>query len=224
MLQDFQNLFVYSLTTGQIILNITVALFCSFMITVFYRITNRSMGYSPSFLKSLIVLSLITCVVIMIIGNNLARAFGLVGAMSIIRFRTAVKETLDIVYIFFALVVGMAGGVGLFGLAIISTFVIGFVLIFLSKGGFISYNKQDFLLQFVSSTNTPNGLNYLPVIEKYCNTLKLVNIKSLDDNDFLELSYYLNLKNSGDDVKLVNELKLLNGIGQINLFFDEEIK
>jgi len=54
----------------------------------------------------------------MVIGNNLARAFGLVGAMSIIRFRTAIKETQDIIFIFFALAIGMASGVGLHGISI----------------------------------------------------------------------------------------------------------
>lgn len=223
MLQDFQNLFAYSLSTGQIITNIVVALLCSAAITVIYRITNRAIGYSPSFLKSLVVMSLITAVVIMIIGNNLARAFGLVGAMSIIRFRTAVKETIDIVYIFFALAVGMASGVGMHGLAVISTLTIGAVLILLSNGGVLSSNKQEFLLQFTYYPNNVADLNYLRIIEKYSRTIKLVNVKSQLDGDILELSYYLNLKMKGNDVKLVKDLQGMEGIRQVNLYFDEEV-
>lgn len=107
MFDDFSAILQYSLSTSEIIENILVALICAIFISIFYKKTYNGPGYLVSFANALILLSLITSIVIMIIGNNLARAFGLVGAMSIIRFRTAVKETHDIVYIFFALTIGM---------------------------------------------------------------------------------------------------------------------
>ncbi|MEJ2051098.1 MAG: DUF4956 domain-containing protein, partial [Calditrichota bacterium] len=108
MFQNFQNIFTFSLSAGQVIINISVALLCGFIISLFYKWTYRGPNYSSNYVNSIIVLAMITAVVIMVIGNNLARAFGLVGAMSIIRFRTAVKDTQDIVFIFFALAVGLA--------------------------------------------------------------------------------------------------------------------
>jgi hypothetical protein len=90
---------------------LSVALFAGLILTCLYRITYKGAGYTAGFVGSIILLTLITALVIMVIGNNLARAFGLVGAMSIIRFRTAVKDVMDIVFIFFALAVGMASGV-----------------------------------------------------------------------------------------------------------------
>jgi len=103
---------LFPVTGFEIITNITVALVCGLFISWLYRHTYKGPGYSITFVNSMVFLAMITAVVILVIGNNLARAFGLVGAMSIIRFRTAVKETQDIVYIFFALSVGMAAGVG----------------------------------------------------------------------------------------------------------------
>ena len=97
MLQDFQNILIFSITIGEVIGNIMVALICSFIISLVYRWTYRGTSYSVSFVNSIVSLAMITALVIMVIGNNLARAFGLVGAMSIIRFRTAVKDTQDIV-------------------------------------------------------------------------------------------------------------------------------
>ena len=79
-------------------------------------------------MSSLVTLAMITAVVIMAIGNNLARAFGLVGAMSIIRFRTAVKDTQDLVFIFLALAMGSAAGVGFHRLAVVATLVVGATL------------------------------------------------------------------------------------------------
>ena len=101
MLDDFQNVLSVSLSIGEVFENLVVALICGVIISIFYRLTYRGPGISFSFINSLIILALITSVVIMVIGNNLARAFGLVGAMSIIRFRTAIKETQDIIFIFF---------------------------------------------------------------------------------------------------------------------------
>ncbi|RPI63158.1 MAG: hypothetical protein EHM44_05565, partial [Ignavibacteriales bacterium] len=79
MLDDFQNVLSVSLSIGEVFENLVVSLICGLLISLFYRLTYRGPGMSYSFINSLIVLSLITSVVIMVIGNNLARAFGLVG-------------------------------------------------------------------------------------------------------------------------------------------------
>lgn len=118
--QDLQNILSFSLTTGQVVRNLAVALVCGLLISRFYAWVTGRPGQSRTFSGSLIALSLITAVVIMVIGNNLARAFGLVGAMSIVRFRTAVKDVQDIVFIFFSLAIGMAAGVGQAAVAFIT--------------------------------------------------------------------------------------------------------
>jgi len=122
-LQECQNIFASGV--GLAIGDLAIALLCGFLISLLYRWTYRGPAYSTTFVSSLASLSMITALVIMVIGNNLARAFGLVGALSIIRFRTAVKDTQDIVFIFFALAVGMAAGVGLHLSAIAGTLFIG---------------------------------------------------------------------------------------------------
>jgi len=124
MPQDFQGILNLSVTFSDVLANLMVSLVCGLIIAFFYKLTYKGAGYTNSFIVSLVVLSLITTVIIMVIGNNLARAFGLVGAMSIIRFRTAVKETLDIIFIFFSLAIGMAAGIGLPSIAIGGTLFI----------------------------------------------------------------------------------------------------
>src|SRR6478736_3572303 len=100
MNEELQDIFFYALTIKDVIGRLLVALFCGVMISLFYRITYKGYSYSSTFVNSIILLTMITTIVIMVIGNNLAAAFGLVGAMSIIRFRTAVKDTQDIMFIF----------------------------------------------------------------------------------------------------------------------------
>lgn len=221
MFSNMNGIFQLNISTGEALQNLIVALICGIILTFFYKKTYRGPGYLNSFVNSLLILTLITSLVIMVIGNNLARAFGLVGAMSIIRFRTAVKETQDIVYIFFSLAVGMAAGIGLHTLAVTATVFIGSVLLVLVKTNIISQNKKEFLLQFHSSQGTDSA-EYMKIFENNCKSYDLINVKSLVEDGFLELSYYVTLKSKESGLNLVKELKKVNGINHVNLFFDEE--
>ena len=223
MLNDFQNVLSMSLSIGEVFENLVVSLICALLISLFYRLTYRGPGMSYSFVNSLIVLALITSVVIMVIGNNLARAFGLVGAMSIIRFRTAIKETQDIIFIFFALAIGMASGVGLHALAFASTVFIGIILFVLTKLNAVSPSKKDFLLQFLFKSNGGyEEAPFLTVFQKYCKSSKLINTKAMMEDDSLELSYHVVLKDAKFVTEFVGKLKNSEGVNNVNLFFDEE--
>ncbi|MDZ7346073.1 MAG: DUF4956 domain-containing protein, partial [candidate division KSB1 bacterium] len=79
-----------------VLINLVIAFVLGMLIATVYRLTFKGYAYSASLVNTLILITMVTTMVIMVIGNNLARAFGLVGAMSIIRFRTAVKDTRDI--------------------------------------------------------------------------------------------------------------------------------
>lgn len=223
MLNDFQNVFNLSISLGDVLLNLGFAFLCGMIISLFYKLSYRGAGYTVTFVNALVILGMITSVVIMVIGNNLARAFGLVGAMSIIRFRTAIKETMDIIFIFFSLAIGMAAGVGLHALALVGTFVIGLVLLTLSKSNIIVSAKEEFLLQFYYTQNgSSEDAPYLPIIKRFCKGYKLINVKSTGSGDGLELSYYINLRNTERNPEFIKELKAIAGVNHINLFFDEE--
>jgi len=96
---DFEDL------TGTFsVLDITVGLVGAFLLTALvglvYRITHRGVSYSQSYVQTLVLMGVVVALIMMIVGSNIARAFSLVGALSIIRFRNAVKETRDVGYIF----------------------------------------------------------------------------------------------------------------------------
>jgi len=165
---------------------------------------------------------MITAIVIMVIGNNLARAFGLVGALSIIRFRTAIKDMQDIVFIFFSLAVGMAAGIGLHSIAITGTIFISASILILSKINYAHPKRREFLLQFYFTSSGEQETPYLPVLEKYCKQHKLINAKSLQSGDLLELSYYINLRTKDNSGEFVRELGQIQDVTRVNLFFDEE--
>jgi uncharacterized membrane protein YhiD involved in acid resistance len=222
MLQEFSTIFVSSISSEQMAANLAFALFCGLTISWIYRLTYRGPGFTVSFVHALIYLVMITAVVIMVIGNSLARAFGLVGAMSIIRFRTAVKDTADIVFIFFSLAVGMAAGVGMHKLALGCTMFIGLVMIILAKSSALLPMGRKFLLQFSLISEHPQSIPYEPILKEYCRIFKLINVKTEEEEGLYEISYYVDLRDEQKHYEMVSRLRKLTGILRVNLFYDEE--
>jgi hypothetical protein len=93
-----------------------------------YQITHRGASYTQSFVQTLVLNGMVVSVIMMIVGSNIARAFALVGALSIIRFRNAVKETRDVGFIFFTMAIGMAIGTKFYLLAAVSALVISLII------------------------------------------------------------------------------------------------
>lgn len=227
---NYQDTFVLDqeitfLGSGQFLANMTVALICGLLIALLYRWMHRQSKYSATFVNSLVALSMITTIVITVIGNNVARAFGLVGALSIIRFRMALKDVQDIVFIFFALAVGMAAGVDLLLTAIAGTIFIGIVMLVLSQlsqtgsGGTRSAlpKERKFALQF---SFTPPGEEretpYRPILEKHCQRHELAKAGSSEREGALVLSFSGVLKSDKGE-NLARELKQIPGIDQVIL-------
>src|SRR3989344_2592347 len=131
VLQNTGSFINYS--APQVVLNIFFTLFLSVLTSLVYQFTHKSFSYSKNFAVSLILISLISTLVIMVIGNSLARAFALLGTFSIIRFRTAVKDSRDISFIFLSLVIGMAVGTNNYIIAIVGTLLILLIIIALEK-------------------------------------------------------------------------------------------
>jgi len=206
----------------QFFINLIIAFICGAIISMFYKASNRSLYYSASFVQAMIALAMVTALVIMVIGNNLARAFGLVGAMSIIRFRTAVKDTQDIVFIFFSLAAGMAAGVGLKLLALSGTVFIGLILYWIGRSNYGQPIKKEILLQLQCSLM--DGENpYLAVLESYCKRHRLINMQSLDNEENYEISFHIRLKSPEKRSDFIRELNTLPQIRQVRLYFEEEV-
>lgn len=129
---------IYSLFTNpsdmtwqQILMNISAAAVLGMFIFVSYLISHRGTIYSKKFNASLVILTVLTGTVMTVIGNNIALSLGMVGALSIVRFRTAIKDSRDTVYIFWAIIIGICCGVGDYLVASIGsavTFLVIFIL------------------------------------------------------------------------------------------------
>jgi len=196
------------LNAPAVALKIGVAFVCGVFVAFLYRKTYRGPGYSVAYTNTLILLAMTTAMMIMVIGNNLARAFGLVGALSVVRFRHAVKNTQDIVFVFLALAIGMASGVGFYAVALVGTLTIGLVVLILFKAKFSTPRRDDYLLQFNYRSTGDKLPPYQAVLDRHTTKLTPINVRSLGETDLIELSYYVRLKDKdrGDDL-----IKDMNG-------------
>ena len=200
---------------SEIIINLLISFVLGLVISFVYKKTHRGLSYSQSFVVTNIFIAVIVCMVIMIIGNNLARAFALVGALSIIRFRTVVKDTKDTAYIFWSLAVGMAAGTGSYFLALAGTVIITFIAIILYLTNYGSIYKSEFILQFRSRNDNDKKNEYNNIISDFTKSSKLLNVESSGDNKSLKLSFDIVMKEDKSYDQFVTDLSNIQGLTEV---------
>ena len=122
-----------NLTVIDVLVGLTASLLCAAIISWTYRTSYQGVLYQKSFNLSLILISLVTTSVIMVISGNLVLSLGMVGALSIVRFRAAIKDPLDIVYMFWAVAIGIANGVANIKVSLTATIVISILILLLNR-------------------------------------------------------------------------------------------
>ena len=211
-----------SLTLFDVALNVLIAFILGFTVASVYRLTYRGYAYSVTFVNTLVIICMVTTIVIMVIGNNLARAFGLVGAMSIIRFRTAVKDTRDIAFVFFSLAAGMASGAANHMIAIVGTLSISGIILILTYFRYGEIHHRDLLLRFWMLSSEEERPVYMDVFEEYLIDYKLLNIRSARLGEYLELSFNIRFKHENDHQEFIRRMSALEGLEKVSLILGEE--
>ena len=210
----FKSAKVYS--PSEIIINLFLSIVFGLAISFIYKKTHKGLSYSQSFMITNVFVSVIVCMVIMIIGINLARAFALVGALSIIRFRTVVKDTKDTAYIFWSLAAGMASGTGRYFLAVAGTIIITSIALILDKTNFGSIIKSEFILQFRTiSNNSEISKLFNKTISKFSKSSTLLSSESSEDGESIKLSFDIVLKEDQNQTQLLSELSKIKGLKEI---------
>jgi len=221
---ETQNIFVFEISPIDALINLSFALLCGIIVAVAYRATYRGVNFSANNVLAMIMLAMITALVIVVIGSNLARAFGLVGAMSIVRFRTAVKDTQDIMFIFFALAAGLACGSGLYLVALVGTVFIALVTWIAVQIQSENPRKREYLLQVYVNTANQDLELLQRSIDSNVRAAKLINVKSIgeDKKDLNELTFYVTFRRRKRETEIIDALKKLSFVERVNLYFDED--
>ena len=206
--------FVYG--PNEILVNMALAFVLGMVISYIYKITHKGLSYSQSFLLTIIFVTFIVSMVMMVIGNNLARAFALVGALSIIRFRTVIKDTKDTAFIFLGLAAGMAAGTSSYFLALSGTGVFALIALALHSTNYGSFHKSEFLLRFRAITGV-NQPDYSALINKLSRTANLIHVEPSGDGKTAKLTFDIVMKKDIDPQGLSDQVASLDGISEVVL-------
>ena len=210
----FKQTIVYS--PSEIIINLLLSFIFGLLISFIYKITHKGLSYSQSFMLTNVFVSVIVCMVIMIIGNNLARAFALVGALSIIRFRTVVKDTKDTAYIFWSLASGMATGTGSYFLALAGNLIISLIAYTLFKTNYGSIIKSEFIIQFRIKSGDKNvSEKYNKILSKYSRIQTLLSSEAAEDKSSIKISMDVVLKEGFESNNLLEEISSVEGLSEV---------
>ena len=212
----FQGEFLaYVYSPDEILINLATAFVLALVIAFTYRATHRGLSYSQSFVLTLIFVTVITAMVVMVIGNNLARAFALVGAMSIIRFRTVVKDTKDTAFVFFALASGLATGTSSYFLAAAGTVFISVMALVLHRVDFGSLYKSEFILRL--RVNRADAADYNAAIAEFAVSSNLIHVQPSGDGMSNHLTIDIVMKKDVDPQALTTRLEEIDGVSEITL-------
>lgn len=220
LVENFTNIneIVHVYHPSEIIVNLIISFILGIVISLVYKKTHKGLSYSQSFLLTNIFVCVIVCMVIMIIGNSLARAFALVGALSIIRFRTVVKDTKDTAYIFWSLAAGMASGTGSYFLAFSGTIIISgiaFILYFTNYGSII---KSEFILQFRTVAGDKKITSeYNKIISDYAKSSTLLHSEASADGKTIKISFDIVMKEDMKQDELISKISKVNGLTEVVL-------
>lgn len=203
----FKSSFLENITSVSI-LDMALALLLAFGIGLFiflvYKKTYQGVMYSSSFGTTLVALTMITTVVILAVTSNVVLSLGMVGALSIVRFRTAIKEPLDIAFLFWSIAIGIVLAAGMIPLAVIGSVIIGIILlVFVNKKSHC--NPYIVVLSCADSSAEKRAADFLASKVQKC----VVKSKTAEKGN-IELNFEIRIKN--DNTDFINELSEMNGI------------
>ncbi|MFC3996978.1 DUF4956 domain-containing protein [Nocardiopsis sediminis] len=194
-----------------VVLSLSLAFLTSIVVAWTYRATHRNISYSQSYVHTLVILGMLIALIMLVVGSNIARAFALVGALSVVRFRNAIKETRDVGFIFLVMGVGMACGTRFYTLAIIATVVICVVILLMNRFNLFALNVQR---QVVKVQVPADEGDYGPAIEDVLisatDEFELISTESVRGGSLLELAYTARLKKGVKPGDLIGRLRDLN--------------
>ncbi len=206
-----------SFTLMNSLLVIGTSIILGILISVVYMKTHEKNNFNSGFSTTLIMLPVIISIIILLVGNNVARAFSLAGAFSIIRFRSAPGDPKDIAYIFFTLAIGLTCGMGYITYAILFTLILSAVMIGLHITKFTDPKNKTMQLKIT----IPEDLNYEGVFEEvldnYTNSYNIQRVRTRDFGSLFELTYTITLNPDANQKSFMDELRCRNGNLNITL-------
>ncbi len=197
---------------GDVLLAMMVSTLLCFVLIQVYQSTHRGTSYSHSFIQTLFLMGISTSVVMMVIGSNIARAFSLVGALSVIRFRTAVKDSRDTGYLYAAMVVGMGCGTDFYMPAILFTTFVSILMLLIHYLDFGRRANVEYLVRVTSKKGEETRNKLRDCLNELFDECRLVN-RIHDRGEDKEICTFLVRSSRGREASKECEAKLADTVG-----------
>lgn len=201
---SFINNFVSDISLSKILITMGMAFIIGFFIYLLYKRVFSGVLYSKSFNVSLIGMSMITAMIILAVNSNLVLSLGMVGALSIVRFRTPIKDPTDLIFLFWSAAAGIVVGAGFYTLAILGSVIVGLILFFLIK-------RSSFETPYLLVVNCEDNESERDVHQHMGTLVKRYNVKqkSVTPGN-IEMTLEVRLKD--EEGKVVNAVSMLPGV------------
>lgn len=204
------------ITTINILANLLVSFLIGMFIFYIYKRTYQGVLYQRSFNISLVLVSCVTSMVIMTISGNLILSLGMVGALSIVRFRTPIKDSMDLIFLFWAIASGLANGVAYYNISIVGSFLLAIFMIFLTSRTDKNVDAYLLVIQFNKSSEENNVMEIIKANVQFF----ALKSKVIGDNG---TSLTIEIK-AKDNCLFVNTLKELEAVTRVTLVtYDQEL-
>ena len=201
---------------------VLISIVLGLIIAAVYKFTHRGADYSQEFAVTLVLLCAIISVVVTAIGSNVARAFSFAGALSIIRFRTAMGNPRDIAFVLFSVVAGLCVGVGAYGEAAVAVATLALIILVITRLDLFSPKGTNKRLKITIAENMNYEGIFDDILSRYCNSYTLKKVSTTDLGTLFELIYDLELKKGINEKAFIDELRCENGNLNISLLMPAE--
>ncbi len=199
-----------------------LSLVLSLLIGWVYRSTHRGVSYSQTYVHTLVMFSVVVAFVMLIIGSNIARAFTLVGALSIVRFRHAVKEPRDIGFVFTAMAVGMACGTRFYALATFCAVAMTGTVIMMHKLNLFAKVLRERILIVRVPIGTDYEKTFASVFHDCLEEYNLISMETVGEAEYQEAVYSVVLKPSKEPSKFLDAIREVNGHMKASLVLGQQ--
>jgi uncharacterized membrane protein YhiD involved in acid resistance len=219
MLKELEKLkdMTSAFTMWDVALALTLSFVLALIIGKVYKETHKGVSYSQSYVHTVVIMAVVISLIMLIIGSNIARAFSLVGALSIIRFRNAVKETRDVGFVFFAMAIGMACGTRFYMMAVFSTFVISGYILIMDKMNLFAKEIRERILMIQIPEDFPHESAFDDIFRKYFSDAGLISMESVVKGELIELIFSVTMKSRFKPQEFLKEMRKLNGNHKVTL-------
>jgi len=190
-------------------------------IALVYTKTHQGISYSRSFVVSLVASGLVSTILMLSIGNNLARGLGIVGTLALIRFRMNLHDSMDMMYVFASFAAGVAAGTGNYATGGIGTAMFLLIVSVLQVTGFGSRHKHDGVLRLQLPTAAEAEGELMSTLKEHCRLFAAITIREVAQGKELERIYQVTLRNPGKESQLVKDIAAIHGARGVSLAMQE---